>query len=608
MNIVAEKKRALALMHNGNFAKARNIFSELLQQENTDKADLHYQTSITWFKQGKVNEAEAALIKAIALDENNVDIQYALAGLYTSTNQIENAARTLQRTIEIDDEHTLAISDLGNIHLLKKDYETASQYFKRALSLNASHAPALYNMGLISARDGDIDGAQKYYNQAIESNPEFAEAHNNLANILYAKGEIINASEHYENAIALKPVFPDAHANLAHCLEKRHDIEKAKSHAAMALQQNPSHFGALILLVQICYRENKVSIGLQLANKMLDSGMDSQQRAVTLMEKGKLLDKEENYQDAFNAFSLAKASWTQHLKENQTSFTDTSDKIISFHKLLDSLSNKNNIFNDNQAEISARHAPVFIIGFPRSGTSLTEQIISTYDNIMATHERPIVPELIKNIDKIIGRNFKYPDDLNELNKNDIALLRDYYWSQVEDLLASDNTVLLDKLPLNIIDVPIINIIFPEARFITLIRDPRDACISCYKQSFQLNSAMSKFLDIDTTTQFYAEVMGLWNRYKETLPIQYIEIRYEDLVGDIEQNSKNIFGFIDKEWSADVLNFHENAVENYSNTPSYQAVIKPAYKSSINNWKKYEDQLNDYIAPLLPFIDQYSYTN
>ncbi len=253
--------------------------------------------------------------------------------------------------------------------------------------------------------------------------------------------------------------------------------------------------------------------------------------------------------------------------------------------------------------------PVFLVGFPRSGTTLTEQILESHPGIVATHEVPVLGRLSTQISTLTGRAFSYPADLDTLSRAEIGKLRQLYWRRVTGSLPeeiTDGKILLDKVPLNIVQLSLIARIFPEARILVALRDPRDVCLSCYMQEFSLNASTAQFLDLEQTGRFYAAVMSLWLHYRDSLVMPFLQTRYEDMVEDLEGVSRRLLDFVGVDWHPDVIRYYEKARQRSQRTPSYHAVTQPIYRASIGRWKNYRDELAPVFPGLQPYIDEFGY--
>jgi len=198
--------------------------------------------------------------------------------------------------------------------------------------------------------------------------------------------------------------------------------------------------------------------------------------------------------------------------------------------------------------------------------------------------------------------------LNTLSEDELQSLRAAY-RQAGTQQARDpveGVRLIDKNPLNLVEMAFVRRVFPEARVIMLLRDPRDVCLSCFTQLFRLNSAMAWFTSLADTARHYAAVMDLWQHYQTVLGLNVLELRYEDFVKDLEGHARDMFAFLDEDWDADVLRYHEQSSRHYISTPSYEGVTAAPYSSSIGRWRNFSHQLQPVLPVLQPFVDLFDY--
>jgi hypothetical protein len=193
--------------------------------------------------------------------------------------------------------------------------------------------------------------------------------------------------------------------------------------------------------------------------------------------------------------------------------------------------------------------------------------------------------------------------LERLGIEEMAHLRRYYWRRVEEEHGSEalSRTFVDKNALNGIDAGLINVVFPDAKIIFAVRDPRDVVLSCFMQSFGLSPVTVQLLSWEGTARFYAEVMAFWLAIRERLSIPYLELRYEDAVADFESQFRRLFDFLGLEWQPEVSRFHEKSRGKYISTPSFADVTKPLYPSAIGRWTNYRAHfapLRDLLEPLV----------
>jgi tetratricopeptide (TPR) repeat protein len=250
-------------------------------------------------------------------------------------------------------------------------------------------------------------------------------------------------------------------------------------------------------------------------------------------------------------------------------------------------------------------APVFLVGFPRSGTTLTEQLLSDELGLVGSTELPFIDDTREAIPALLNKQFTYPEDIGALTADDIGLLRNHYWQLAGRTLHLPDKAapgLLDKMPMNIIHLPFIRTIFPESRIIVALRDPRDTCLSCFFHQFRLNESMIHFLSIDDTVAFYNKVMGFWLSCKHTGAFSYLESRYEDIVHDKAAAVARIGSYLGITGRPPRREDHSSAPaagRKTLMTPSSFEATQPVYTRSMERWRNYGDLLARQFEQLQP---------
>lgn len=252
--------------------------------------------------------------------------------------------------------------------------------------------------------------------------------------------------------------------------------------------------------------------------------------------------------------------------------------------------------------------PVFMLGFPRSGTTLLENLLDTQGSIETLSEPDTISSVTSEISKIFN-NVNYPNELHRLTENQVFSLRDLYFSKVDNLVEKStiSNVLIDKMPLYSLYIPVIKMLFPEAKFIINIRHPFDVVLSNFQQNYTVNNEMAFLFTIKDCVARYNEVMSFLDELKNEYSLNLIQIRYEDLISDLKKETNRLFEFLALDNVSDVGDFHLMAKQKVINTPSSSQVTKPLYNDSKFKWKNYQKQLSPYADDLKYFIDKYGYT-
>ncbi len=252
------------------------------------------------------------------------------------------------------------------------------------------------------------------------------------------------------------------------------------------------------------------------------------------------------------------------------------------------------------------YEPVFMVGFPRSGTTLLDTVLVSQPGIATLSEKNGVGFAIGRLRKT-GRH--YPQGLSSASSEDIIRMRKAYFSQNRRYLPEDQDfdIVIDKLPLNIIHIPLISTLFPRAKFILSLRHPLDVCISCYQQPFALNEEMIHFTELRRCFERYAAVMGLFERFRAELELDIHTVKYESLVSDFESEGRKIFRALAYKENDDFLRFYEFNKNRIIDTPSSGQVTREIYTSSSNRWVSYRSEIEPFIPLVKRFIDDYGYT-
>lgn len=253
---------------------------------------------------------------------------------------------------------------------------------------------------------------------------------------------------------------------------------------------------------------------------------------------------------------------------------------------------------------AATDSPVFLVGFPRSGTTLLDQILSGHPEVTVLEEQDTLQDFLARY----ALNDAGMEALLTAPPTQLAADRRRYWQRVDACLAGRprRRVFVDKLPLNTLFIPHLRRLFPAARFVFALRDPRDVVLSCFMQSFVLNEAMRHFLTLEETAEFYAVVMEVGRRSLAAAPDAVFTLRYEDLLEDTEGRARALLAFLGLGWDGAVLDFQATARGRRINTPSYHQVAQPIYKDARERWRRYASELAPVLDSLDPFIRAFSY--
>lgn len=252
--------------------------------------------------------------------------------------------------------------------------------------------------------------------------------------------------------------------------------------------------------------------------------------------------------------------------------------------------------------------PVFVLGFMRTGTTLTQEVLGTHPDLFVADETDLIAATAKELRRINPQSTRQTELLAGLDWDGVLHLRRFYWDRARalfgDLIGTKH--LLDKTTMNSIDLGFINAIFPDAKLVFLLRDPRDVCLSCFMQTMVPTPSTVPLLTWPGTARFYGQVMDWWLTVKPMLTMDFVELRYEDAVFDFEAAFRRVFSLIGLDWNPAVAEFHKRAAGKYIASPSYEQVAQPLYSSSVGRWRHYADEFEEIEAELKPFLAALGY--
>ena len=490
---------------------------------------------------------------------------------------------------------------LGFIYFHQKKYKESIKINQKAFELEPNDPEIYNNLGVSYQLLNELDKSELFLKKAIKSKANFAEAHLNLGKTLYKLDKPEESQKAYEICISLKPDYTDAYLNLSELLEKINKyndslliIEKGLSNT-IEKKDDFLFFKALILYNKENYNEATVVTSKINFNKLSDS-----RKTNFLKLKADLFNQNKDFKSAYETYQEMNNQIKQRSDYNKINadkfFYNQKEKIIQISKLQESHIHKVLIE-------PSWYQPVFLIGFPRSGTTLLDTILRTHSKINVIEEKPMVIKM--------ETAFSKPLEISEIEKIDYyyaKYLSNFYFTELKKYTDDhENNVIIDKFPLNIIKLPLINKVFPNAKFIIALRHPLDCILSCWMQNFRLNPAMSNMLDISRLVDFYSLEMEFLNICIKRYSLNILNIKYEELTQSFESETKRILNYLNLEWEIGIKEFHKTALNRIKiNTPSYSQVTKPIYKHASYRWKNYSNYLDIYKKKLSKWIKEYNY--
>ncbi len=493
----------------------------------------------------------------------------------------------------------------GLLALQMERFDEAAEMFRRAVELNPDFAEAHNNLGNALQQTGDAAAAIAAFRRATESDPGLFDAHYNLAGALRAAGNVEAAEESYRQALEIIPDNVPALGNLAALLEGLNRTEDAQTIAEKGLGTAPSDPLLNLTAAKLDRRAGRVDAGIERLAALLAHPIDQDMEIGGRFELGHLYDRAGRADDAYGQF--ARANRMQRRKSRRQGIDK--NRYLAAVEILSRRFSREWVAGWTTAADHHDTTPVFLVGFPRSGTTLLDNILGGHSKITVMEEKSPVTDMRNAAARLPGG---YPECLADLSADDIGDLRRVYFAAAAkhvDLEAiKDDGVLADKMPLNIVDAGLIVRVFPGARFILSLRHPADVALSCFMRAFAVNEPMANFFSLDDAARLYETVMGLWRRYLDIMPITCHAIRYEDLVADAEGEVRRVLDFLKLDWRPDMLDFAARVRKSGAvSTPSYAQVSEPIYTRACGRRRRYADYLAPVMGRLRPFIEEFDYS-
>jgi len=443
-------------------------------------------------------------------------------------------------------------------------------------------AHAHHMLGQVLHQLGELGEARRVIDKAAKLDPRNAEVHLTHARVLHAAGEGDGALTSFERARHMNPRLVLAHCGVATVHEQSGDLDKALAAVEQALGAERSHPYARVMRARLHRRAGELEPALAELDELVGEGLGVGQMFRVLFERARVLERLKRYDEAFETYAQANRVQSQTPPARAVH----PDHIFALVSAFGTVGPAEWL-DDPPADDGP--APAFLVGFDRSGTTMTEQILGAHPAVATTDERPLVHEAIRAMVAMFPRGTPFPTMLAALDRPQLAELRAAYRAAAERLWPKGKT-LVDKFPLNILNAAFINRLFPESRMLVCLRDPRDVCLSCFFQEFAPNPATVNFFDLARTVALFNAVMGLYTEQRAWLTLPRLELRYERTVSEFEPACREMLDFLGLAWDDRVLNFHDpsktGAPRRFVSTPSHEGVTSPVNTRAVGRWRRY----------------------
>ncbi len=455
----------------------------------------------------------------------------------------------------------------------------AEQYYRRVLEQQPENAAAAHYLGLIARESGKLETACQFFHQALAHSERDAVLHYNLALTRQQLGQAAAAIHHYRQALVIKPDFPQAYNNLGVLLNEAGEHAAAAKALRQALQQDPRRVESFYNLV---YTQRFASLpeeSTQMQHLLAEAALAPQARLKLHFALGKLHDDVGQYATAFEHYRQGNALKQARFDgERFTAFVSELMAVFSAE-----------FFARRQDFGEADSRPTFIVGMPRSGTTLVEQILVAHPLAHSAGELDYMQQIAAAMPRITGQNTPSPQCFRQLDRATARTLAlDYLQQRTAQAPAA--RCLIDKTPLNFIHLGLIALLFPRARIIHLRRDARDTCLSCYFHNFSHSHDFS--YSLEHLGLFHGQYQRLMQHWQEVLPLDIHHLDYEALVESPAEETARLLAYCQLPEPEAALDHTANPHASITTASLYQA-RQPVYRHAVQRWRHYRD----FIQPL-----------
>lgn len=559
-----------------------------------DNLEAQFEEALAKHRTGDIASADIVYSKILSVEPDHTEARHMKAIVHLQNGLLQEAEEDVRRALKKDNGKAKYFNTLGSILVQQGRLSEALTAFESAFVRDGQFTAAAYNIGTVLLSLGRSRNAEIVFRKMLDNGASDVAIYNNLASALIKQNRISEAVECCRGGLTIHKDHPELGTTLASAFELSNNLVAAREEASKIHDTHPDFVLTRLILARVMRRQGALDEAFETLEPIFQATLAVSDEAEANYEMGLIQDVRKNYPEAFHHFSKCNSI----LLQSPESFQCDGDRYVG--KVREYSRWRNDVGPKQTEQNIAAPKLVFFVGFPRSGTTLMEQVLKSHPNVITTEENSPLP-IVETEARRLAENqgLAYPDCLNEWGADTIDDLRRLFLDKAEELVGSfAGKVLVDKLPLNIVSLGLVEHLWPEARVLVALRDPRDVCLSCFIQRFTLNEAMVNFLDLDRTGALYASVMKLWLKNRKSLSLPFLEYKYEGLVDDFESTTRQILEFIGVDWHADVSNYREEAKQRDIRTPSYREVTAPIHKKAVKRWRNYQEEL----APIMPHLE------
>tara|TARA_B100000902_G_C27288835_1_gene905984 strand:+ start:469 stop:2124 length:1656 start_codon:yes stop_codon:yes gene_type:complete len=527
-------------------------------------------TLLKYYQNKKYLDAETLALSIVKEFPNSQFAWKVLGVLFKEIGRIKDSLFASQKSVKLRPNDAEAHNNLGVTLQELKKFNEAEKCYRKAIDLNPKFIQAIFNLGNALKELNKFDNAVKYYEKVISLKPDYSEAHNNLGFTYQSLRNLDKAEACYRKAVFLKPNNFEAHNNLGVTLQELGKFDEAETCYRKAIDLNPHYTEAHRHLTLIKKFDTQDEQYLLMKKLYQDNTISDESRCQINFGLAKAYEDLENFEKAFKHYHEG-----NKLRKNILKY-DINKDIKFFNKI------KKKYVEIKKCSFKAEKyqnelMPIFIIGMPRSGTTLVEQIISSHPKVTGAGELPFVSELSQ----------QFVLSLSDTNEDNLFKFKKEYLTKLK-IFSNENKIITDKMPQNFFYLGLLTIVFPEAKIVHVKRDPAAVCWANFKAYF-LSKDLAFSHNLNDIIKYYSLYKNLMVFWKNKIPNRIYDICYETLTSNQEVEIKKLINYIGLSWDEKCLAPQNN--KRSINTASNVQIRKKIYQGSSERWKKFKPFLN-----------------
>ncbi len=564
-------------------------------------------------KLGRMDEACDALEALIRQATTFVPARLLMASIRTTQGRLDSAERHVRAALATVPEHVQARQMLMSILTKTGRLVDAQHLGEKLLQEPGVPAHILFTIGSDLNQCHAFESALAAFRRVLEMRPHHRPVVTQCASVLQRLGRTDESLQLLYDELQRDPADIPFRSLVASRFERANRLEEARQ----ILMEAPSDVDNPALLVVrggVALREGQTAEARQLLERALTSGdglplylhpLTDSERLTAGQLVSQACERMGDYQEAFRWTAATKPSIADLSGDERAKF----QRLDEFMAECQSRVTREMVARWTDPPPDVRRAPIFMIGFPRSGTTLLEQILAAHPDIVTTDETPAMHKVMEVLSLRAGGLHQALTFANRLKKSDLLSMRDVYWREIDQHFRDDSAatrLVLDKHPLNGPHLLMVRRLFPGAKVLFAVRDPRDVCLSCFANLSETPLAINYFHSLESTASYYNSVVGLGLHFKETLGLPWMEVTYEQVIADTRGMAQKVIDFAGVPWTDEVMQYAEKASRKFIRTPSYQAVTKTTNRSAEGRWRHYAQHFDKANRILRPYIERFGY--